>query len=259
MPRELRFDFYIVLALVVLAMPMSLVLQANFLGSMVFFFAIPSLYLLVRQKRQLRRIVSASALFGILFGFAFDFLGQVNNAWIWPTPEQATFSAEILGLVSMDAMIWMFFWVLFVFVFYEHFFEHDREEKLSKNFKYALIPMGLVVLLMILAYLFSPEILNLKYTYLTIGLLSLPAFFVVVYKNSTIIPKLLKASVFFVFLYFTYEITALQLDHWRFPGEFIGLVSIGRFSFPVEEFFFWILFSGVALLAYYELFVDDLR
>jgi len=59
-------------------------------------------------------------------------------------------------------------------------------------------------------------------------------------------------------LSFTYELTALHLGLWSFPGEhFIGWVDILGYRFPFEEFFFFIVLASIAGLAYYEFFDDD--
>ena len=60
-------------------------------------------------------------------------------------------------------------------------------------------------------------------------------------------------------LYFVYELTALHLNQWHFPGQYVGLVRFGSVTLPIEEFVIWILMSSMIVLSYYELYVDDLR
>ena len=59
------------------------------------------------------------------------------------------------------------------------------------------------------------------------------------------------------FFFLSFELTALKLDQWRFPGENIGHVQLFGLLFPFEEFIFWIVFGTPIILSYYELFVDD--
>ena len=76
-------------------------------------------------------------------------------------------------------------------------------------------------------------------------------------KKSELLFKFLKVSAFFFFLFFAFELTALRLGQWNFPGRYIGKVEIFNLVFPFEEFFFWILLSSTVVLSYYELYVDD--
>jgi len=84
-------------------------------------------------------------------------------------------------------------------------------------------------------------------------------FFYVIFKKPKLLGKLLKAGLFNVFLFLSFELTALHLDQWRFPGEYIGTVQIFGLIFPLEEFVIWIILGTPIILSYYELFVDDGR
>ena len=135
MKTKIKLDFIVVLVMVVLAIPISFAIDAKFLTSTFLFFGIPSLYLLFRQKRQLKRIITGSILFGIFYGFLLDYVAEFNNAWAWASDEQLIFPYKIFGVVNIDVMIWFFFWVFFLIIFYEHFLEHDRKSTISPNIK----------------------------------------------------------------------------------------------------------------------------
>ena len=78
------------------------------------------------------------------------------------------------------------------------------------------------------------------------------------FRRPTLLPKLLVVGLYFAYLTICYELTALKLGWWVFPGfQYIGMVSILGINFPFEEFFFWILLFAVGILAYYEPFDDD--
>lgn len=257
--RKGTFDFLVVLGTIALAVPLSIYLKANFLTSTLFFFGLPSLYLLVRQKTQWKRIFTAAVLFGLLFGFLLDYLAELNNAWSWSGTDQLVFSQRILGVVNIDVMAWFFLWVFFLVIFYEHFLEHDRKDTISPNYKYALF-LGLIVLAIIIATnVIRPTLLIFPYAYFVLGLLTLPPFVYVVSKKPVLLQKFLKAVLFFTSVYLVYEITAFNLGQWRFPGEYIGMVRFGNVAFPFEELIFWIVLSSPIVLSYYELFVDDFK
>lgn len=254
---KLRIDLLVVVGMVLIAIPVIIHFQVNFLTSTILFFVVPSVYLLIRRRpRNIKRILVASFLFGILFGFTFDFLAELNDAWSW-SPMKGLVFPKILGVVPIDVMIWFFFWVFSLVVFYEHFIEHDRSDKISPNFKYAFYP-GFAALIWVLAIFFiDPNLLKLDYAYFGLGICALIPFTVLVIRKPSLLGKFIKVSAFFFFLYLSFELTALKLDQWRFPGQYIGTVELFGFAFPFEEFFFWILMSSTIVLAYYELFVDD--
>jgi hypothetical protein len=81
----------------------------------------------------------------------------------------------------------------------------------------------------------------------------------VLFKFPSLYGKLLKVASFFFYYSFVYEITALELSQWSYPvpSQFLGYINIYKYSFPIEEFFFWIMLGGLAVLTYYEYFDDD--
>ena len=74
-------------------------------------------------------------------------------------------------------------------------------------------------------------------------------------------PKLIIHSLllvpYFSFVYISHELTALYLGQWRFPGDYIGWVSMFGIQFPVEELIFWIILSSLAVSVYYEFLFDN--
>lgn len=254
---RLLIDLVVVLGIILISIPIIIYFKVNFLTSTILFFVIPSIYLFIRKPKSIKRIFLASFLFGILFGFIFDFLAEINDAWSWSPIKGLVFPDKILGIVSIDVMIWFFFWVFLIVVFYEHFIERDRSDKISPNFKYAFYPGIIVFVLVLMVFFINPEILKVDYAYLFLGLFALIPFIILVFRKPALLGKFVKVSAFFFFLYLVFEITSLKLGQWNFPGQYIGTVQLFGVIFPFEEFFFWILMSSTIVLAYYELFVDD--
>lgn len=251
-------DLLVVLGLVLIGVPIVLKFQVRPLTSSIFFFILPASYLLYLKPRRIKRILTGSFLFGILFGFVFDFLAIFNKAWSEPV-EQLIFKFKILGIVPIDHIIWFFFWTMIILVFYEHFVEHERSDKLSHNFKYALFPSIIVLLITVLIFTFNENFLRFSYAYLLLGLAAVSPLLFVVFRYPLLLPKFFKVGLFFIFLFLVYELTAVKLGQWYFPGEYIGHLKIIGLEFPFEEFLFWILLSSSAVLSYYEWLVDDER
>ncbi len=254
--QNLIIDFIAIVAIISLSLIPIIYFNLKFLWVSLLLFGLPSIYLLLRKTRSLHRILVASLSGGIIFTFIFDFLAVLNNAWSWDT-TQFVFPFKVLGVVSIDEIIWLFFWVLFILVFYEHFIEHERSEKISQNFKYAAIPLITIFLAVIGLYGFMPQLFQFGYSYFVLCLITLPFLIYVSFKNGELIGKFFRVALFFIPLYFIVEMIALGHNQWYFHGQYIGIVSLFGYVFPFEELFFWILMSSTIVLSYYETFIDD--
>lgn len=253
---KIRTDFIVVVAMILLFIPIILFFQVRFLTSTILFFAVPAVYLFIRKPKQTNRLAH-TLLLGMIAAFALDFLAEINGAWSWAPVGQLIFPHKLFGLIPIDVLIWYFFWLLITIVYYEHFFEHDRTDKVSELFKNAFIFIFTVVVLIIVAFYINPQILIFPYAYFWIGILGTIPFFYLVFKRPHLIGKLFQAGLFSIFLFLSFELTALKLDQWRFPGQYIGHVQLFGLQFPFEEFVFWIILSTPVMLSYYELFIDE--
>jgi hypothetical protein len=145
-------------------------------------------------------------------------------------------------------------------MFYEHFLDkHVKKENYTKNMKYFIVLTLILLGLFFSAFIANPAFLKIPYFYLVFGMILglLPVIFVLL-KFPILFSKFFKTTAYFFVLTFAYEITALKLGWWSFPGtEFIGWVSVLGTRFPLEELFFWIVLGGMIILAWYEFFDDD--
>lgn len=257
-PIKKTIDLAVVSGIVIFSIPIILSLQVRPLVSSIFFFILPSAYLLVRNPRPLKRIFTGALLFGILFGFILDFVAIFNGAWSEPV-EQLVFQYKIFTVVPIDHIIWFFFWALLIIVFYEYFIERDLSDFVSHNIRYAFLPSIAALISILIIYFTNPNFLKFNYAYFFLGLFTLAPFFYLAFKKPLLLIKFVKISPFFFFLFLIFELTALKLNQWYFPGEYIGTVTLFNLTFPFEEFFFWILMSSTVVLSYYELYVDDER
>lgn len=250
------FDLFILVFIIVASTFFMLTFKFKPLISTIFYFIIPALYLCGREKKNYKKIFVASIIFGLLFAFVFDLLATFNNAWLI---HQLIFPWKILGVVPVDEAIWFFFLVFLTTVFYEHFLDDEKHKTISKHFKYALIPMVLVLATTVVIFLVSPDSLKFPYSYLILGSVAIIPLFYILYQKPEFIHKFLKISIFFFFLNLISELTTLKLGHLGFYGQYIGNVEFFGLKFPFEEFFFWICISTPTLISYYEIFIDDER
>ncbi len=254
MTKSLKIDLAVVVGIILFAVPLALIIQPRPFALMLLFFVFPSLYLLFRKPKPLKRILIASVLFGILFSLPFAFVVSLNQAW---SVSQLVLGYKILGILPIEYIVWSFFWILLIVVFYEHFIEQDISDEISHNYKYGLIPALINIAIVTALFFVKPGLLKFSYAYLILGISTMLPLLYFILKKPSILLKFLKISVFFFFLYSAFEFTVLKLGQRGFPGQYIGNIELLGLKFPFEEFLFWILLSSTVVLSYYELYIDD--
>jgi hypothetical protein len=256
MRKSLLFDFWVVVGLILCSIPLILLFRVRPLTSAIFFFVFPAIYLFLRKKKPIKRVLTGSILIGVGIGFIFNVILSFNNAWN-ELSSQLVFNYRLFGFWPADEPIWFFLWALFIIVFYEHFYERETRGKISNRFKYVAFPIFLIFVFVFTALANHCNSFHLPYAYF---LLALPAIIPVGYVlryYPKLSLKFFKTGIFFFFLFFIYELTAVKLGQWYFSGQYIGWVELIGLKFPLEELFFWMILSSFAVLSLYEGFVDD--
>lgn len=226
------------------------------LGSIFLFFVIPSVYLSFLLRRSVVKSLIFSVIAMLPVGIVIDYVIHLTHQWFVPS----IFPFRIFGLVPIEDLIWGFFSIYFVLMFYEYFMESHHERKIwhPRMKVFSLLFISILLLFLVL-YLFAPRLLYIPYAYfwLCFILVLIPVVIEMI-RRPILFPKVLTVGVYFFFFDIFYEITALKLGWWTFPGvHYIGLVSLFGVQFPFEEFFFWMLLFSTAILSYYEPFDDD--
>jgi hypothetical protein len=198
--KKLFIDLLVVVSLILIAVPIIIGFNVRPLVSTAYFFIIPSIYLLIRRPKNLKRIFGGAFLIGTIFGFIFDFLAIYNNAWTEPI-EQLVFKYKMLGIVPIDHMIWFFSWALIIIVFYEHFLEHDTSDDISHNYKYGAIPSIVATVIIIILFFATPDKIKIGYSYLFLGLCTLVPFLYLSIKKPVLFLNSLKLLLFSFFFF----------------------------------------------------------
>lgn len=127
-----KFDFAVICILIILgAMATSIfhlkALVGAFLGLLP-----PSLYLILRERKNLLKIFLAVIVFGTIFGFLLEFMAEINLAWVVP---RAVFNWRLFGFFPvLDIILGYMLMTLLIVVFYEHFLDDERNKRISKIF-----------------------------------------------------------------------------------------------------------------------------
>lgn len=252
-----RTDFVVVAAILLFGVYASYTLQLPPLAGGILCLFLPSLYLMLREKKNLSKVGWAVLIFGAVFGFIFDFIVTFNRGWI---VTRLVFNYRLFGFYPLfDDILGFMLMTLFIVVFYEHFLDDEKRPAVSKNILYGLIPSCIVVVLLLVVYQLNPARLQISHVYLQTGVAAIIFPLVIGWKNPRILRKMLMTAAFFFGVWFIIELVAVAQMDWIFPGEYIGVVRIGGLTFPFEELLFWMLCYAATVVAYYEYLIDDRR
>ena len=210
-------DLLVVVALVLITIPIAILFHLHFLFSTILFFGSPAAYLIWRKPSNIKKATLAALLFGVLWGFSFDYVAEFNHAWGWSTNTALTFPVQFFGVVSLDIMVWYFLWIFLIVAFYEYFAEYDFSKKISPNALWAtLVGFGVAIAIVVVSKI-APSMITFQYPYLVLGTLTLIPFGIIVLRRPRLFPKLIEIAPFFIFVYLSFELTALYLHLWGFP------------------------------------------
>lgn len=252
-----KLDFAVVILLNGLTGAYAYLTKDLFIGKM--FFAgmitqlLPIIYLSLRKKKQWKKLIVSVVVFDLLFE-SFDFIAEYTNTW---TVTSVVLS-KIAGVLPLDNVVTHQAIVLYTLVFYQHFFEDKQKDIVSKR---VLIPLTIGIVALFVTFLFYSQnatlFLTLKYPYAILGTLAIiPALYLYI-KNPKLFGKVAVAGLYFSLYYFISELIAARNGYWVFKGDsYIAWVEFFGYTFPFEEFFFWVVVYAPTIIAYYILWID---
>ncbi len=252
------FDLAVFLVYPIIASLISFLLRANAFFSVIIFYGIPSIYLSFMMKKNVKN-AAVFSLVGIIPMIVIDYIAHLTKVW---EVTNSIIPFRLFGFVTLEVLLWVIFAFYFTVMFYEYFLDKHITHKLYKpRFKYLIISILALFSLFLFLLFGFPQFLRIPYFYLIFGviLILIPIVFEL-FEYPRFYTKFFKAQAYFFYLNFIYEITALKLGWWIFPGnEFVGWVSVFGVEFPFEEFFFWIMLTALAILTYFEFFDREIR
>lgn len=250
-----KIDIALLIFFPLLAAGLSLHFSTNFLTSIFLFFGLPSLWFSYRTPHKTRKTLIFASIFTIPMVLLIDYLAGGDGSWYVTT----IFPFRILSIIPVEDFFFGFSMAYYTVIFYEHFLDKGKHGLIDKHMKYAIWPLIILFTTVVASYLLLNKPIIVQYAYLWLGiiLIIIPCIsFLSVFPK--LIAKYCTTGAYFFLLYFIFEITALELKQWSFPGNnFIGWVQIFGYRFPFEELFFWIGTSTIAILSYFEFFDDD--
>ncbi|MEK6840514.1 MAG: hypothetical protein AABX79_01015 [Nanoarchaeota archaeon] len=256
MGKKIDLTFILLIPLIVFLLVFFSGLRINYFESLILIFAIPSLYLTIKNKKKARKVAIFSFLISIPFDIIWELLNYGDNAWTVPN---SIFPFRFFGFSPLENYIWMFLTVYTILIFYEYFLDAKFQSKISGRIKVMTYIFYSISIILIIIFLVNKEFLSFPYSYLWLGIIVfiIPIMTFLI-KYPSFITNFFKVSVFFFYIHLIFELIGLKLNHWTYTGtHFIGWVFLFDLSFPVEEFFFVIILGGFAACVYYEFFTSD--
>ncbi len=250
-------DILILIALMLAAAVFTVILSVDKFISVLLFFGLPCLYLIFRDSTTLKKSFVFAFLFSIPLSVFVDTLAVFDGGWYVP---HSIVPYRLFGAATFEVWLFGLLWVLFAVLFYEYFFDHHRaSDWFPKIYTKLLYLFALLVIGVTAAFFINAAPLIIPYFYTWVSLIFvLPPLIWFLIRKSKFLLRFTVQGIYFCILLLAYEIAALQIGLWSFPGvHFIGWVNLFGYSFPFEEFVFWMIFATPSILAYYEYFADD--
>lgn len=253
-----KLEFAVLLIWPIVASLLSFLFNAQIYLSLLLFLGVPAVYLSCRHPKLIKKSLLFSVIFSLPAAFLLDYVMEYTNGWAIGRMELP--HIWILQHVSLLQIIWLILYSYLIVIYYEAFFDRNVSKSVYARTKDLIIlGVGTVCLLIFFHYI-AKSALYINFFYLKIGLVAVLLPLLVFWiRTPSVTAKFFKVGSYFFFFTLIYELTALQLGQWSFPArnQFIGHVTLAGSTFPVEELFFWVMISSVAILAYYEYFDDD--
>ena len=248
-----RYDLLALVSMVLLSTIVSLFLDPPLLVVTTLFFTPPSVYILWRKPSLFKGPAVAALLFGVIWAPSFDHFATFNNAFAG-TPNTLLFFPFPM-FMPLDLFLLYAMQVFGIAIFYDYFIAGSPSGPISpRAARSALAGLG-VLLLFVFLLDSAPDLVSVRYGYLVAGLATLAPALVILYRRPGLCVPALKTVPFFFFLYLLYELVSLHFGLWRFPGQYLGMVTLFDLHFPLEELVFWIALSSASISVYYAHFI----
>lgn len=180
-----------------------------------------------------------------------DALAHASGQWVVPTSPM---EGRPWHLVSHETL----FWAVAQFYHAAMLWEFGNERRPRKNLSWRRVGIaGTLSWSMLAVFLVLRERgldgSQVRYFYSWFGFcLILSPIIGAAVLRPELKRRLLAVGLYAAYNKLIFELTALSLGFWQFPGEFLALIRVGPFQIPIEELVFWIGLMTPATAIYYE-------
>ncbi|MBI2545235.1 MAG: hypothetical protein HYW22_01375 [Candidatus Aenigmarchaeota archaeon] len=244
-----RLDAIILVLFFIASTFLIMILRLNHLYSTFLYLVVPSIYLLLKYKNIRKKILIFVLPFGLVGSLLVEYFAEYNKAWV-----TSSSTLKLLTYVPLESIIWGLGYGAIVLTVYKIFLDF-KHHPAANNYNYNwLIILSFCAFLALGIWIFlgPPEI---DYAYAKFfGLPTVLILLYVIHKKPNLGPKFLELSIIFLMFSIIYEIIALKLGFWWFPGQYYTLVNIAGVGIPIEEVVLWIALGAPLVAAFFEAF-----
>ncbi len=185
----------------------------------------------------------------LLFAPPVELMARLANAW-----DVASVLPRLWGTAPLENLLFAWFNFLLGLSLYEKLTAGDQPGRLSRRFYYLLALYAIFFASVLIFYKINPAIITMDYYRVGILLVLIPlAIFIWCWPS--LIKQAAATTLILALIFFIYEIIALRLGYWWWPGNYLWPITIGGKTFPLDDIVFWYLLSTPTLIGGYEFFV----
>lgn len=228
----------------------------TFLQSTLLFFAVPSIYLSIRNPRLVKTTLIFSLVMGLSMLFVFDYMAYLDASWYVP----GSMWRFLRNSIPIEDGPWAVFLVYYVVITWEYFFFLPKKRyAFHPNIVWFIAFCLSLLIIFFIAYVFAPTSLVVPYFYLKLGIIfEMIPLFLVLMRKITLTKPLIWLTVYFFFVAALAEYTGLTHNQWYFAGQhYIGEIQYFGHRLPWDEMLVWWLLAAPGIVAWYEFFAAD--
>lgn len=248
--RNLRQKLYILIGYNALANLLIYLLKPIYLWSLVIVVLIPSLLTTYWLKRNRQKILYFSLLSTALFAPPAELMARLANAW-----DVQSIFPRLLGYIPLENLLFAFLNFYWVLIFYELFVAVPSTKRLGKRFFWLFLLYASLNLIIYPLYFINPAFIAAPYHLLAVPMLLIPFGFFI-RANPLGFDKMALPTIFFAYVFFTFEIVALQIGNWWWPSNYLFPLNLFGKTFPLDDVIIWYFLSTPTLILGYEYFLD---
>lgn len=253
MKKFVTIDLAILFILPVIASLLVFSFKLNYLSSILLFYGVPSLWLVLRNFKSAVRAFCFAVSISVPYSIILDTTGIVSNSWSVP---HTAFRERFWNLIPYEDFLWLFFSMFMILCFY---FSYTNKEAAKRDLFTKRFSVFLLLSLLVCFFfgVVDWEILKIPHAYFfwVSGLLFTPALIMLcLLKNrKSIVRASIPAAIYYFFTTILFETAGIALNHWNFPGQYIlGKVAILGNLIPLEELLFVVLGGALGTIVFYH-------
>lgn len=225
----------------------------TFLQSTLLFFAVPSIYLSLRNPRLIKTTLIFSLVMGITMLFVFDHMAYLDASWYVPN----SIWRFLRDSIPFEDGPWAVFLVYYVVITWEYFFFSQKKRYIfHPNIVWFVAFCASLLVIFFIAYILAPTSLVVPYFYLKLGILfEVIPIGIFLFRRPVFTKSLLCLTAYFFFVSALGEFIGLKNNQWYFAGEhYIGEISYFGHRLPWDEILFWWTLAAPGIVVWYESF-----